>query len=137
MVSPKLTKTWSYFCLRIPYKMSCCCILILVIIVIIFTAFICFRFIDKRDRVSGGHEVKFEDKTLHIENYKELKRVLREKHQEWKEEEAHAKARAEADRIVDEIVARMDKTLGYHQKAAFIDEEIMKVINSIRERVTE
>lgn len=112
--------------------MDCFCIIILVIIVIIFAMFICFCPIGKSERVSGGHEVKLGDKTLHIENYKELKRVLREMHPEWNEEEAHAKARAEADRIVDDIIARMDKTLGYHQKAAFIDEEIMKVIESIR-----
>lgn len=109
--------------------MSCCGILILVIVVIIFAMFICFYPIGKRNRVSGGHEVKFEDKTLHIENYKELKKALREMHPEWDKLEV----RAEADKIVDNIIARMDKTLGYHRKAAFIDEEIMKVINSIKE----
>ena len=112
--------------------MSCCGILVLVIVVIIFAMFICFCPIGRRDRVSGGHEVKFEDKTLHIENYKELKKTLRETHPEWDK----AAVRAEADRIVDSIIARMDKTLEYHQKAAFIDEEIMKEINAIREGIS-
>ena len=104
-------------------------ILVLVIVVIIFVMFICFCSIGKSNRVRGGHEVKLDnDEIFHIKNYKELKKILREMHPEWKEEEAHAKARAEADKIVDEIIARMDKTLGYHQKAAFIDEEIMKMI---------
>lgn len=106
-------------------------IIILSIIVIIFVIFIYFRPIGKGDRVSGGHEVKLGDKTIHIENYKELKRVLREKHAEWDK----LAIRAEADKIVNEIIARMDKTLGYHQKAAFIDKEIMKVIKTIREGI--
>lgn len=118
--------------------MDCFCIIILVIVVIIFAMFICFCTIGKSNRVSGGHEVKLGDsETLHIENYKELKRVLRKMHPEWKEEEAHAKARKEADIIVNSIIARMDTTLGYHKKAAFIDEEIMKVINSIGKGITE
>lgn len=113
--------------------MNCSCILVLVIVVIIFAIFICFCPICKSDRVSGGHEVKplhevkIGDGTLHIENYKGLKKVLRDKYTGGDKK----KARAKADEIVDEIIARMDKTLGYHQKAAFIDDEIMKVINSI------
>lgn len=107
--------------------MNCSCILVLVIVVIIFAIFICFCPICKSDRVSGGHEVKIGDDTLHIENYKGLKKVLRDKYTGGDKK----KARAKADEIVDEIIARMDKTLGYHQKAAFIDDEIMKVINSI------
>ena len=98
--------------------------------------------IGKSDRVNGGHEVELEHEVelddhevkigndiLHIKNYKELKKVLRDK---YTGEDKKKKARAEADKIVDEIIARMDKTLGYHQKAAFIDEEIMKEINFIR-----
>ena len=113
--------------------MDCFCIIILVIVLIIFAMFICFCTIGKSDRVSGGHEVKLDDKTLHIENYKELKKILKEKHTDWDKSDV----RAEADKIVDEIIARMDKTLGYHQKAAFIDEEIMKTIESIRKGITE
>ena len=112
--------------------MNCCGILILVIVVIIFAMFICFCPIGKRGRVSGGHEVKFGDKTLHIENYKELKKTLKEMNTTWDKKTV----RAEADRIVDEIIAKMDKTLGYHQKAAFIDEEIMKKIESIRKGIS-
>ena len=109
------------------------CILILVIVVLIFAMFMCFCPIGKSNRVSGGHEVKLGDKTLHIENYKELKRILREMHTNWDK----LTTRTEADKIVNEIIERMDKTLGYHQKAAFIDEEIMKVIKSIKEGNTE
>jgi hypothetical protein len=90
--------------------------------------FIYFCPIGKSDRVSGGHEVKFGDKTLHIENYTELKNILRDKHTDWDEDTVHA----EADKILNEIIANMDKKLEYHQKAAFIDEEIMKKIESIR-----
>ena len=113
--------------------MNCCGILIVVIVVIIFAMFICFCPTGKHGRVSGGHEVKLGDhETLHIENYKELKKTLKEMNTTWDKKTV----RAEADRIVDEIIAEMDNTLGYHQKAAFIDEEIIKKIESIRKGIS-
>lgn len=111
--------------------MSCCGILIIVIVVIIFAMFIWFYPIGKSDQVSGGHKVKFGDKTLHIKAYKELKRILREMHPEWDK----LTVRAEVNKIIDKIISRMDKNLTDQQdEDEFIDKEIMKEIESIQKR---
>ena len=90
--------------------------------------------IGKSDQVSGGHKVKLGDKILHIKKYKELKKILKDKRTNGDKE----KARAEADKIVDEIIARMDKKPTDQQdEEEFIDKEIMKEIESIRKGIAE
>ena len=97
-----------------------CSTIIIVIILIAVAILLYFIFTKRNDFISGGHEVKHEGKTLHIENFKKLKRRLRELHPDWESDQIHN----EADRIIADFLAKMDPDLGYHEQAKYIDDSI-------------
>ena len=99
----------------------------MVVILIAAAILLYFNFSEKDTSISGGHEVKHNGKTLHIENFKELKRKLRELHPDWDSEQIHN----EADRIVADFLAKMDPALGYHEQAKYIDDRIIEYLMSL------
>ncbi len=103
-----------------------CCTIIIVIILIAVAILLYFNFTDKSTSISGGHKVKHNGKTLHIENFKALKRRLKELHPSWKPEQIHE----EADRIVADFLANMKPDLGYHEQAKYIDDSIAGYIKN-------
>jgi hypothetical protein len=104
------------------------CFTVIVVIILIAAAILLyFSFTGKNSFISGGHEVKHNGKTLHIENFKELKRKLRELHPDWNSEQIHN----EADSIIAGFLAKMDSDLGYHDQAKFIDDSIAEYLNSL------
>ena len=104
-----------------------CFTLIIVIILIAAAVLVYFNFTEKSTYISGGHEVKHNGKTLHIENFKKLKHRLRELHPDWDSEQIHN----EADRIVADFLAKMDPALGYHEQAKYIDDRIADYLNKL------
>lgn len=104
-----------------------CCTIVIVIILIAVAILLYFNFTDKSTPISGGHEVKHNGKTLHIENFKELKRRLKQLHPDWESEQIHK----EADRIVADFLATMDPALGYHEQAKYIDDRIAEYIERL------
>lgn len=105
--------------------MDCCVIIVIILIAVAILLY--FSFTDKDTSIYGGHEVKHNGKTLHIENYKKLKAKLGELNPKWKSEQI----REEADRIVKELLAKMDPTLDYHDQAKYIDDSIAEYIKSL------
>ena len=104
------------------------CFTIIVVIILIAIAILLYcGFTKKNTFIAGGHEVKHNGKTLHIENFKELKRRLRELHPDWNTNQIHN----EADRIVADFLAKMDPALGYHEQAKYIDDSISEYIKSL------
>lgn len=104
------------------------CFTIVVVIILIAAAILLFfNFSEKDTSISGGHEIKHNGKTLHIENFKELKRKLRELHPDWDSSQIHE----EADRIVAGFLATMDPALGYHEQAKYIDDSIAEYLKSL------
>jgi hypothetical protein len=107
--------------------MDCSAIIIVVVILIAVAILLYFGFTDTNAPISGGHEVKHNGKTLHIENFKELKRKLKQLYPDWESEQIHN----EADRIVAEFLAKMDPSLGYHEQAKYIDDSIAEYIKGL------
>jgi hypothetical protein len=104
------------------------CFTIIVVIILIAAAILLyFSLTEKNTFISGGHEVKHNGKTLHIENFKELKHKLKELHPDWDKE----RIRKEANAIVANFLAKMDPTLGYHEQAKYIDDSITEYIESL------
>ena len=106
--------------------MDCFAVIIAIILIAVAMLLYC-KFTKKDTSISGGHEVKHNGKTLHIENFKKLKRRLRELHPDWDSEQIHK----EADSIVAEFLAKMDPTLGYHEQAKYIDDSIAEYLKSL------
>ena len=104
-----------------------CSTIVIVIILIAVAILLYFSFTKKNTSISGGHEVKHNGKTLHIENFKELKRKLRELHPDWDSNQIHN----EADHIVADFLAKMDPALGYHEQAKYIDDRIAEYIKNV------
>ena len=107
--------------------MDCSTIIIIVIVLIVVAFLLYLNFTKKSTFITGGHEVKHNGKTLHIENFKELKRKLRELHPDWESEQIHN----EADRIVADLLTKMDPSLGYHEQAKYIDDHIAEYIERL------
>ena len=105
-----------------------CFTIIVVIILIAVAILLYFSFTDKDTSISGGHEVEHEGKTLHIENFKELKNKLRELHPDWDSNQIHN----EADSIVAEFLKQIDPALGYHEQAKYIDDRIAEHIKNLK-----
>ena len=104
------------------------CFTIIVVIILIAVAILLYFCLTKKNIfITGGHEVKHNGKTLHIENFKELKRKLKQLHPDWDSNRIHN----EADRIVADFLAKMDPALGYHEQAKYIDDSISEYIKSL------
>ncbi len=107
--------------------MGCFCTVIIIAIIVIAAVFIYCKLTGKTICIKGGHEVKHNGNTLHVKNFKSLKKKLREKYPEKDTKEIHE----EADRIVNKILSEMPSGLGYHDQAKWIDEQIEKRINEL------
>lgn len=104
------------------------CFTVIVVIILIAAAILLyFSFTEKNSFLSGGHEVKHNGKTLHIENYKKLKSKLKDLHPDWNSKKIHE----EADRIIADFLAKMDPALGYHEQAKYIDDSIIEYLNGL------
>ena len=104
--------------------MDCFCIVVIVAIIVIAAIFIYCKVTGKNIYIQGGHEVKHDGKTLHIQNFQLLKEKLREKFPEMDTEEMHKCA----NKIIEEFISYMPDGLGYHDQAKWLDKCIKKYI---------
>lgn len=104
--------------------MSCFWTVIIVMLIIIAAAFIYCKVTGKTIYIQGGHEVKHNGKTLHVQNFRLLKEKLREKFPDLDTEEMHGLA----NKIIGNLISYMPKRLGYHDQAKWLDKRIKKYI---------
>ena len=105
-----------------------CSTIVIVIILIAVAILLYFNFTDKDASIFGGHKVKYDEKTLKIKKFKDLKDKLKALNSDW----TNKQIRGEADLIVSVFLGSMNDELKSNEQAAakYIDDLIVAYTNS-------